>query len=560
VRAGLRALVPALALAPVLGCGEGREGGSAGRAESAASPIPLTHVQPDLFSAPGAQPLAWADFDGDGDLDLFVGFRGAPNRLYRNDGGSFVDVAPELGVADFQETRAAAWGDYDGDGDPDLFVGFRLEDGTPNRVYRNDGPGVIWVDVAPELGVDVLGSTRQTSWVDYDGDGDLDLFMAFRDQPNRLFRNEHIGGTTGEAEQVRRGAAGDPAPGGDVGSGGRAPVARFTDVTGVSGIGDPRRTVGVVWFDMDQDGDLDVFVANQNGDEDGFFRNDGGVFTDVASELGMSSPGRPEDIGGVGPALADYDLDGDLDLFAANYGPDALWRNDGGGRFTNVAPGTQLGADYHSTAAGWGDYDHDGWPDLFVASYLSGIAEVEDHLFRNRGGSFENVIPDLLQHPGASHGVSWADFDGDGDLDLLLANNDPVGGGHPLYRNGLPPEAAIRSVQVRVLDSRGVARFPGSEVRVYAAAAGWRRLLGSFAGGLGPNGLLGTGIVDAGGGYCSQSVVPVHVGLPPGVERVVVEVTLVGGGGRGVFTTGPMNVPLSPYRVVEIRLQEGVGG
>src|SRR5262245_45728095 len=195
-------------------------------------------VQPELFGVTGGQPNAWADYDNDGDLDEFVGFRGRPNRLYRQDHGRFEDVAAAVGVADSVETRAAAWGDFDGDGQLDLYVGFI--DGTPNKLYRNDGGGRHFTDVAASLGVNLAGVTRQVSWIDYDNDGDLDLFVAFRDKPNRLFRNDG---------------------------------ARFTDVTGDTGIGDPRKTVGAVWFDIDGDGDLDLFVANQNGDTNGLFRN-----------------------------------------------------------------------------------------------------------------------------------------------------------------------------------------------------------------------------------------------------------------------------------------------
>lgn len=504
--------------------------------DSVTDPPTFEAVQPELFSAPGAQPLAWADFDNDGDLDLFVGFRGGPNRLYRNDDGHFVDVAPALGIADPWETRAVAWGDYDSDGDLDLFVGFRFEDGAPNRLYRNEEAGTAFTEVGEGLGLNLLGNTRQTSWLDYDGDGDLDLFVAFREQANRLFRNE----LWWRDERGRRvGGTGAPT---------------FTDVTEETGLGDPRRTVGVAWFDMDQDGDLDAFVANQNGDLDAFYRNESAVFTDVAAELGMDGGPRPEEYGGVGPAVADYDNDGDLDLFVANYGPDALWRNDGGGTFTEVAPGTPLGEDYHSTAAAWGDFDHDGFKDLFVVSYLSGIAEVEDHLFRNRPEGFENVIPDLLQHPGASHGVSWADFDTDGDLDLLLANNDPEGGGHPLYRNLLPEDRARRSLQVRVLDAGGVNRYPGAEVRVYAGddEAAAEGAQGTRPGG----GLLGTGIVDVGGGYCSQGAAPVHFGIPEGVTTVTVEVTVPDGGMRRVHTLMGVPIPLRPHGVLEVRLPE----
>src|SRR5262249_10537704 len=153
-------------------------------------------------------------------------------------------------------------------------------------------------------GVDAIGETRQVSWVDVDNDGDLDLFVAMRDAPNLMFRND--GG-------------------------------HFTNVSKEWGLDDPRRTVGAVWFDYDADGDLDLFVANQNGDTNGLFRNDGGHFGDVARQLGMVAPGRPETSGSNGPSVVDFDGDGDLDLFVAGYGGNFLYRNDGGGKFSEVA-------------------------------------------------------------------------------------------------------------------------------------------------------------------------------------------------------------------------------
>jgi hypothetical protein len=445
-------------------------------------------VQPQLFAAPGAQPNAWADADNDGDLDLFVGFQaGKPNRLYRNDRGTFVDVAAIVGIADLIDTRAAAWGDFDGDGNIDLYVGFTRRSDTPNRLYRNDGGGRRFTDVARTLGVDALGETRQVSWVDVDNDGDLDLFVAMRDAPNLLFRHD-----------------------GD----------RFTNVAKDLGLDDPRRTVGAVWFDADEDGDLDLFVANQNGDANGLFRNDGARFVDVAHERGMDAAGRPETSGSNGPSVADVDGDGDLDLFVAGYGGNFLYRNDGRGTFTEVAASMGVAGGDKATPSRWGDFDNDGRPDLYVSSYVETALNEHDFLYHNDGRRFSDVLAALKLPHGATHGVQWVDFDGDGDLDLTLANNNPAGA-HPLYRNLLPPERATRSVEVMVLDAKGRATRGGSEVRVYSAAT---------------RAVLGAGLVDTGSGYCSQNVMPVHVGLPS-TARVDIEVTTFGTRGRVVTRT-----------------------
>jgi len=508
---GLRPLVGALLAVGLPACGGGEPGGGAAPSAEMAIPPDFSPAQPELFAAPGAQPNAWADFDRDGDLDLFVGFRGGANRLYRNDAAVFTDVAGQVGLADEPETRAAAWGDYDGDGDLDLYVGFAGADGTANRLYRNDDGGARFVDVAAELGLDRVGVTRQPAWIDYDGDGDLDLFVAFRDQPNRLWRNE--GG-------------------------------RFTDVTDASGVGDSRRTVGAVWFDMDGDGDLDLFVANQDGDEDGVFRNEGdGRFEDVAVALGMNAPGRAPAQGGVGVAVGDYDDDGDLDLFEACYGPDVLWQNQGDGTFVNVAPGTPLAGDHHSVAAAWGDYDNDGWEDLYVGTFLSSEPQAADHLFRNVGGTFEDVTPPVMLEKGASHGVRWADFDLDGDLDLALANNDPDQGTHPLYVNGMPPERGARSLAVAVQDQDGRWLRAGATVRLQAAPAAAH-----------PEGFIAAGLVDAGGGYSSQGATPVHFGLPAWVDRVSLQVTWFEGGQKRTAAVSGVDPASFAHGWLEMRL------
>ena len=460
-------------------------------------------VQPDLFGTPGGQPNAWADFNNDGKLDEFVGFRGRPNRLYRQDNGHFNDAAAGVGIADNVETRVAAWGDFDGDGNLDLYIGFA--GGAPNKLYRNDGDGRHFTDVASELEVNLTGVTRQAAWVDYDNDGDLDLFIAFRDQPNRLFRND-----------------------------GR----RFTDVTRETGIGDPRKTVGAVWFDVDGDADLDLFVANQQGDPNGLFRNDNGRFVDVAKEWGVDAAGRPTELGGVGPAVADFDGDGFFDLFVANYGPSALYHNDRGQRFVDVTRAAGVFFEQHATTPAWGDYDNDGRPDLYVAGFLATETHYPDHLFHNGGGRFDDVLPQLVRDHDGSHGVQWVDFDNDGRLDLALTNNDAAGG-HYLFRNRLPANLARRSLSVDVVDTRGHHTKPGAEVRVYRAGTGT---------------LISSGLVDSGGGYCSQNVMPVHVATA-GAARVDVEVTTMSRNGRKVTKTAGVD-PLKAARPLVIKTPE----
>jgi hypothetical protein len=438
-------------------------------------------VQPELFAAPGGQANAWADADGDGDLDYFVAFRGRPNRFYRNDNGTFRDVAAEAGLADNQETRSAAWGDFDADGDPDLFIGF-ADPTIAAKVYRNEDRGTRFADVAGGIGVNLKGIARQAAWIDYDGDGDLDLFSAFRDGANRLLRND--GG-------------------------------RFADVTTESGIGDTRRSVSGVWWDFDRDGDLDLFVANQEGQANGLYRQEGGRFEDVAVAAGVAGTPRPAEDGGVGPSLADFDLDGDLDLFVANYGSSALYRNDGRA-FTDVAGLTGISLRGHAVTSAWGDLDNDGRPDLYVGNFIAGQPLYRDALFINGSAGFTEALPDVILKHDATHGVQFVDFDADGRRDLALTNNDPDGGGHPLLRNTAVSRG--RGFLVDVTDERGRHTRAGSEVRVYQR--GTRRLLAA-------------GLVDSGSGYCSQNAMPVHLGVPETWQGVVdVEVTIVAGGQR----------------------------
>ena len=439
-------------------------------------------VQPDLFAAPGGQANAWADADRDGDLDYFVAFRGRPNRFYRNDRGTFRDVASEVGLADNVETRAAAWGDFDADGDADLYIGF-ADPQVPARVYRNDAKGTRFTDVAKEIGVSLTGVARQPAWIDYDGDGDLDLFVAFRDVKNKLLRNDR---------------------------------GRFVDVTDAAGVGDSRKTVSAAWWDFDRDGDLDLFTANQEGEANGLYRQQNGRFEDVAAAMGVSGTPRPKEDGGVGPSVADFDQDGDFDLFVASYGPSALYRNDGGLKFTEVSGERGIDLNGHGVTSGWGDLDNDGLPDLYVANFIAGQPLYRDALFINGARAFVESLPGLILKHDATHGVQFVDFDQDGRLDLALTNNDPDGGGHPLLRN----TAAMRgrSIAVEVTDPNARRSRAGSEVRAYRA--GTRQMLSSA-------------LVDSGSGYCSQSDMPVHLGVAGSWKgKVDIEVITLAGGAR----------------------------
>ncbi len=446
----------------------------------------FTSVQPEMFAAPQSLSNAFADFDGDGDLDLAVSFESGAIRLYRNDDNSFVEVGAPLGLPTAgPQVRGLSWGDFDGDGDPDLQAGISGAEGVPARnfLFRNDG-GRAFVEVARDLGMVVPDAdSRQANWVDYDNDGDLDLLSAQRSGVNRMFRNE--GG-------------------------------KFTDVSQDLGLADPRRTVGSCWFDMDQDGDLDVFQANQQADKDTLYRNDGATFTDLAPQLGMHQPDRTLAEGGVGCAVGDYDNDGLLDLFVATYGTTLLYRNLGGGKFREVAAEAGVQQKLHAVGASWGDVDNDGDLDLFVTAYVNGQNWVSRaHLFMNEHGRFVDALGEDNPLHAADHGIQWADFDRDGDLDLALTDDFPENGHHPLFRNELPDMQAHRSLQVLVLDHDGRATRAGSEVRLFAADGQ----------------LLGMRLVPTGDGYGSQSVGPVHFGVEK-MEVVTVEVTFLTSEGR----------------------------
>jgi hypothetical protein len=253
----------------------------------------------------------------------------------------------------------------------------------------------------------------------------------------------------------------------------------------------------------------------------------------------MDAFGRPSNYGSNGPSVIDFDNDGNLDLFVAGYGANFLFKGDGRGSFQNVAAEMGIMGGDQATPSAWGDYDNDGRPDVYVSSYILRPLNEHDHLYHNAGNHFSEVIPWQMLRAGATHGIQWADFDGNGALDLAMANNNP-NGHHYLWRNLLPPERAARSLQVMVVDERGRYTKAGSEVRIYAPRT--RQVLGSR-------------LVDTGSGYCSQNVSPVHFGLLA-EGPVDIEVTSMSKSGRKITRMAGVDQAHLSSRVLTIKVGE----
>jgi hypothetical protein len=482
-----------------------------GSPQNAPEGLPFVSVQPDLLNVPNSFANAWGDYDNDGDLDLAVSLGSGEVRLYRNDAGRLVGIGADLGMpqAGSHELRGLSWGDFDADGDIDLLGGATAAD-KPTMVLRNDA-GKGFVNAAADIGLTIPGrSARQTNWIDYDNDGDLDVYASDRTGDNKLFRND--GG-------------------------------RFTHVFVGVGPTDPRPTVGACWLDIDADGDLDLYLANQSGATDALWRNDGTSFSDVAAALGMTGPPRTKDQGGVGCAIGDYDNDGDFDVFAPNYGHNLLYRNNNDGTFTEVGKMLGVGQDNHAVGADWGDYDNDGDLDLSVISYEGAVGAQTplNALFRNDGAQgFVNVLTKGSLLNAADHSTQFVDYDNDGGLDLSVTDGYGNQGGHFVFRNTMSAEAKRRSLSVLVLDAEGHHTRFGAEVRLLDGVA---RVIASRQ-------------VVTGGGYNTQRAAPVHFGLAND-DPLRVDVTFLTRTGRKTQTLH--NVRAADYYGRTLVIREDAG-
>ncbi len=322
----------------------------------------LDQIMPWMASV-GAS-VAAVDYDHDGDIDLYVtnSQMGKPNRLYRNEGdGTFVDVAAEAGVDKANEehggSMAVAWGDYNNDGHLDLYV---VKWGW-NILYRANGDGT-FTDVTDEAGVGDQGNGNAAVWFDFNDDSHIDLYVG------NYFRYVDLW----DLEDSRQ---------------------MHED------------------FETARDGGANVLYRN-NGD---------GTFTEVAEEMGVADTGWTLDVG-----CADYDNDGDQDLVLANdFGQDRVFRTNADGTLTDVTDEV-IGWDTHKGMnVDFGDYNNDGWLDLYITNiWTKDYVQEGNQLYRNMGdGTFSDISFEADVYDA---GWCWAgrffDYDNDGDLDLMVAN------------------------------------------------------------------------------------------------------------------------------------------
>jgi hypothetical protein len=381
----------------------------------------------------GGLNLLHADYDNDAYADVLV-LRGAwlgrdgqiPNSLLRNDGGeSFVDVTESAGLLRFRPTLAAAWGDVDNDGWLDLFVGnestTELECASELQMNGHDGK---FVDQIMGSGVDVHSHVKGCAFGDYDEDGWVDLFVARRGGRDSLYRN------------VTAETPGRPT---------------FEDATVEAGLTDNFDSFTSWFFDYDEDGALDLFVAAYAVD----FSRGGEDRLDEILEVRTGNAPLPRS-------------------------RNRLYRNLGAGRFVDVARETGLDRVVMTMGANYGDIDGDGWLDMYLGTGAPSYrALMANRALRNdEGRRFQDVTTAVgLGHLQKGHGIAFADFDGDGDEDIYAV----LGGAYPAdkYPNALfvNPGGGERWITLRFESREGNRLAMGAHVRLGVGTPGSERVL-----------------------------------------------------------------------------------
>ena len=396
---------------------------------------------------------AFLDYDNDGWMDIYFVNSGKcdffnpdpplRNALYRNNrDGTFTDVTAKAGVAGSGYGQGVAVGDYDGDGFPDLYV---TQYGR-NILYHNNGDGT-FTDVTEKAGVSAPGWSSSAVWFDYDNDGKLDLFVCqfveFSKEKNKDCRTGEDAKRGYCIPHVYRPTAswlfhnnGD---------------GTFTDVSKTSGIAAHLgKAWGVVATDINNDGRMDLFVANDTLANFLFENRGNGQLDEIGEPAGIaySADGRPRS--GMGVDSADYDQDGWMDLFVANVDREmySLYRNNHDESFDDRADATGI-ASATRLMSGWGlkffDFDNDGNLDLFLANGNPDDLIEQIHpqvkyeepplLFRGTGKGFQNISQKsgpIFSQPLSARGMAIGDFNNDGAVDVLISVNN---GAPVLLRN-----------------------------------------------------------------------------------------------------------------------------
>lgn len=325
--------------------------------------------------------VMWVDYDADGDQDVFV-VNDGKNFLYNNSGdGKFRKVSSGEIVTDDEPSRSASWADYNNDGYPDCFV---TNWNAHNSLYKNLGDGTFKKITSGNI-VEDLGGFRSCAWIDVNNDGHLDMYVANVSGKNILYINDGTNHWT----------------------------KSNTDAIGAEN----DETYGLGWCDFDDDGDLDLYLAN--GGADKLYEQTGDLVFQLVNESRMPGNNGVS----VGCSWGDYDNDGWMDLFVANADVDVenvLYHNNGDGSFSKTfADGiaTDIGV---SKGSAWSDVDNDGDLDLFVANNGSHFFYSND----GHGGFEKESMKEFIYYGGNSLAAAWGDGDNDGDLDLLLASYD----------------------------------------------------------------------------------------------------------------------------------------
>ena len=494
--------------------------------------------------------IAFLDVDSDGWQDLFLvnatrfpGRQGTASypALYRNNGnGTFSDITRAAGLHTELYGMGAAAADYDNDGRTDLYVTAL----GANRLFRNAGASR-FIDVTDRAGVGDAGFSTSAAWFDYNRDGTLDLFVAhyvdwspetdlFCTLDGKLKSYCTPESYRGHSSTLYR----------NMGNG------TFEDVTRAAGVYDPDgKALGVALIEYDNDGWMDLFVAHDT-QPNRLYRNlRNGRFTDVGLMAGVAFNEAGVARAGMGVEAADYDGSGRQSLVIGNFSNEmmALYTNEGTGLFIDEAPASAIGKASLLTltfGAFFFDYDLDGRMDIFAANghVADDITRVQPtvqyaqppHLFRNLGGRrFEEVTRRLgadFGRPMVARGAAYADYDHDGDLDILVTSNN---GPARLLRN----DAGNRNRWLRVTVVGTRSNRDGIGTRVQAIVDGKP---GPWA------------YVKTGSSYCSQSELPITLGLGDAL-RVSLRVTWPDG------RVEPIG-PLDTNRAVTVTEGRGVRG